>query len=106
VQVDVAVAHLHVHAEGDGVDPQVAMGHLDALGPGRRPAGVVDRRGGLLVGLRPGAGLGVEAEQLLVLLPRAEPVLGHDALERRLELGIDEQHPRTGVADDVGDLLR
>ena len=35
----------------DGVEPQVAVGELHALGAGRRAGGVVDRGGGVLVGL-------------------------------------------------------
>ena len=45
------------------------------------------------------------SEQLLHLLG-AEPVLGLDALERGLELGVDEQHAGAAVPDDVADLLR
>ena len=37
--------------------------------------------------------------------PMHEPVLGGDAGERLVELGVDEQHPRAGVLDDVAHLV-
>ena len=56
VQVDVAVVDAQLPAERGGVQPDVAMGELHALGPRRGAAGVVDGGRGVLVvdpGLRP-----------------------------------------------------
>ena len=103
VQVHVPVGHLHVHREGDRVQPDVAVGELHSLRPRGRAARVVDRGGGVLVGLGPWFGLGVELEQRLVGLGAdREPVLraGH-VPEVALELGIDEQDRCAGVLDDV-----
>ena len=66
VQVDVAVADAGLPAEGGGVEPQVAVGELHALGPGGGAARVVDGGGGVLVGLVPRLGLDAEAVELVV----------------------------------------
>jgi hypothetical protein len=50
VEVDVAVVDAGVPAEGGGVQPQVAVRQLHALGPRGGAAGVVDRGGRVLVG--------------------------------------------------------
>jgi hypothetical protein len=63
VQVDVAVGDRRVQGEDHAVDPHVAVGDLHALRPRRRAAGVVDRRGGVLVRLLPRHRLGVRHEQ-------------------------------------------
>src|SRR3712207_8343970 len=42
----------------------------------------------------------------LVLLTGGEPVLGLHALERGLQLRVDEEDPRAAVPDDVADLVR
>jgi hypothetical protein len=105
VQVDVAVRHRGLPAERRGVDPQVPVGELHALGAGRGARGVVDRGGGILVPV-PLAGLGAVAEQLGVgLVPEHHRALGLDALQRLLQLGVDQQQLRPAVADDVLDLL-
>ena len=49
VQVHVAVVDAHVPAEHRGVEPDVAVRQLDALGAGRRARRVVDGGGGVLV---------------------------------------------------------
>ena len=72
VQVHVAVVHAGLPTEGRGVDPQVAVGHLDALGPSGGAARVVDGGGGVLVRL-PRRRLEVPAaEQLVGLGPDHE----------------------------------
>ena len=69
VQVDVAVADAHVPAERRGVEPDVAVGELHALGPGRRARRVVDRRRGVLVA-RPR----LRARRRSAAAPRRRPV--------------------------------
>ena len=55
---------------------------------------------------RPRLGLGVEREQRLVGLGADDvAVLGRDAREGLVELGVDEQHRRAGVLDDVAHLV-
>ena len=51
VEVDVAVGDAVCRPNVVGVDPDVAVGDLHALGPRRRAAGVVDGRGRVLVRL-------------------------------------------------------
>ena len=104
VQVDVAVADAGVPAERRGVDPDVAVGHLHALGPGGRAGRVVDGRRGVLVGL-PRPRVRVAGDHQVVVGPDDVGVLGLDALQVVGELGVDEQHPGAGVLDDVGDLV-
>ena len=43
VEIHVAVGHRQVPPERDRVQPEVAVGELRALGPRRRPRGVIDR---------------------------------------------------------------
>ena len=105
VEVDVAVVHAGLPAEDSGVDPAVAVRELHALGPRRRAARVVDRRGGVLVGI-PRLGLDALTEQLPVRVGADhEPVLRADGRQRVVELGVDEQHRGAGVLDDVPDLV-
>ena len=68
VQVHVAIVDAEVPAERRRVQPDVAVGQLHALRSGRRAAGVVDRRGGVLVG-RPRLRLGVLAAARRVSAP-------------------------------------
>ncbi len=103
VQVDVAVADPGVQAEGDRVGPDVAVGDLHPLGSCRGPRRVVDRRGRALVvlpGLRLDA-LGVHVR----VVADGEHVLAGDVLEDLGQLGVDVEHPRARVLDDVADLL-
>ena len=102
VQVDVAVADPGVPAEGGCVDPQVPMGHLHALGPGSGAAGVVDRRGGRLVG-GPGDRLAADPVQRIALGSGDEAVLHRNVSECRFELWVDDQNISPAVLDDVGD---
>ena len=96
-----------VPAEHGRVQPDVAVRELHTLRSRGRAARVVDRRGVVLVGVGPRLGLGTVAVQLRVgLRADHEPVLGVDAAQRVVELGIDEQHRRARVLDDVRDLLR
>ena len=87
VEVDVAIGHAGVQRERHGVGPDVAVRDLHALGPGGRAGGVVDRGGGVLVGL-PGARLDPLDEQVVVVAEH-EHVLGLEIGEDLLELGID-----------------
>ena len=66
VQVDVAFPEAKVHAEAHGIDPDVAVRDLDALGTSRRSRGVVDRGGRVLLRVRPCAGRDVEPHHVLV----------------------------------------
>jgi hypothetical protein len=104
VQVDVTVADPGVPAERRGVDPDVAVRHLHALGPGGSAGRVVDGRRGVLVGL-PRPRVGVAGDHQVVVAPHDERVLGLDVLQAVRELGVDEQHAGPGVLDDVGDLV-
>ena len=104
VQVDVAVGDARVEPERHRVDPDVAMGDLHALGPGRRAGRVVDAGGGGLVGF-PGLRFGTLGGEQVVVVAEDEPVLGGDLPQRVVELGVDQQDPRTGVLDDVADLV-
>ena len=104
MEVDVAVADAGVHTERHGVDPDVAVGDLDALGPGGRAGGVVDARGGVLVRL-PRLRLDVLGSEQVVVVAEDEAELGLDVGQRVVELGIDQQHPGPGVLDDVGHLV-
>ena len=106
VQVDVAVVHRRLPAEHGGVDPEVAMGHLHALGAGGGAAGVVDGRGRFFVGVVPGfGGAGVGGPQQGVRLGAEDvAVLAVDVRQGLVELGIQQQHRRPGVLDDVADL--
>ena len=82
------------------------MGDLDALGTGGGAGGVVDAGGGVLVGF-PGGGLRRGVGEQLGVLGAVEDhaVLGGDARESAVELGVDKQHRRARVLDDVGDLV-
>ena len=81
------------------------MRHLHALGPRGGARRVVDRRGGVLVVARELRGAGA-VEQLGIRL-RAEyiTVPDGDVGDELRVLGVDEQHRRAGVLDDVGDLV-
>jgi hypothetical protein len=85
VQVDIAIGDRRVPAERHGVEPEVPVRELHALGPGRRAAGVVDARGRVLIWL-PADGLGIVGslgEQFLVSDPvKHDPVLGLDVAQR------------------------
>ena len=105
-QVDVAIAHAGVPAERERVDVEVAVRQLHPLRSGRRAARVVDRRDGVLAGVDPRVRLAVEPQQRGVgLAAEHEPVRRIHVGERIVELGIDEEHGRTGLLDDVADLL-
>ena len=107
VQVGVPVADAGMQAEGHRVDPDVAVGDLHALGSRRRAAGVVDRRGRVLVDVgstapahgRTGAGPRRSAR-------RAGTGASRVTLARRcIDLGVDQEDRGAGVVDDVFDLL-
>ena len=103
VQVDVAVGDAGVQREGDRVGPDVAVGDLHALGSGGGARGVVDRRGRVLLALPRLRVLALEVH--VVVVAEDEHVLGLDALQRVLELGVDVEDPRSGVLDDVVHLV-
>jgi hypothetical protein len=106
VEVDVAVAHPHVPTEDDGVEPAAPVRELDTLGPRRGPRGVIDGQRGVLVGDRvPGAGIGT-AEQERVSLRAQDVAVRHFQMAQGfVQLGIDEQHRRPRVLEDVDDLV-
>ena len=105
VQVHVVVVHAGLPPEDGRVDPAVAVRELHALGPRGRAARVVDRGGGVLVGI-PRLGLDALAEQFPVGFGADdEPVLRADAREGVVELGVDKQHRCAGVLDDVPHLV-
>ena len=108
VHEHVPVGDGRVPAEGGRVEPAVPVGELDALGASRRAAGVVDARGGVLVGLPPDrlGAVGGRAEQGLVGdAVQHDAVLGGHVPERLVGLGVHEQDGRARVLDDVADLL-
>ena len=106
VEIDVAVVDPEVPAERGGVDPQVAVGELNALGPGRRAARVVDRRGCILVG-NPSLRLCVEAHQFTVGIGADDQrAFAFHARQRIGEFWVHEQDAGAGVIDDELDLLR
>jgi hypothetical protein len=106
LQVHVAGADPEVPAEARRVQPEGAVGELNALGPGGGARGVIDRGRGVLVGL-PGVGLLVgPGEQGGV--PHAveeDPVRRPHPGEGVLQLGVDEQHLGAAVRHDVADLV-
>ena len=104
VEVDVPVGDGRVHREGDGVDPDVAVGDLHALGPGGRAGGVVDAGRRALVGL-PRAGLDALRGEHVAVVADHEAVLRGDAGQGLVELGVDVQDAGAGVLDDVGHLV-
>ena len=108
VQVDVAVGGGGVQAEGDRVDPEVAMGELHALGTRGRARGVVDRRGRVLVRRLPRHGIAFGTQQpVVVVLAEQEAVLDRGAGgfgEEVLVLGVGEEDRSAAMLDDVGDL--
>ena len=108
VQQDVAVADPGVPPEGDHVDPAVPLGQLHAFGPRRGARGVVDRAGGILVGL-PALGLGPlgrRGQQGGVLGAVEGEAVGHvDAGHHVAQLGVIEEHGCPGVLHDELDLI-
>jgi hypothetical protein len=104
VEVDVAVAHEGVPAEDGGVEPQVPVGHLDALGACGGAARVVDRGGRTLVG-GPWAGFDAFDEQAVRLLAGDQAPAHLHVSERRHQLRVHEEHLCTRVVDDVLDLF-
>ena len=106
VEVHVAVGHAGVPAERRRVEPHVAVRELHTLRTGRGATRVVDGGGGVLVGV-PRPRLDAEAQQLVVAVGADhEAVRRLHVGERVVELGVDEQHRRARVLDDVRDLLR
>ena len=106
VQVDVPIGHARLPTERGGVEPDVAMGELDALGSGGGPARVVDRGRRVLVG-RPRSGLGGGREEgLVAVVTDDEPVGRGDARQVLRQLGVHDQDRRPAVLDDVADLGR
>ena len=105
VQVHVTIAHAHVPAEDAGVQPQVAMRELHAFRARGGAGGVVDRGRGVLVGL-PRLRFHAESHHRRVGVGADDQlVLALDVGHRVGQLGIDQQHPRPGMGDDVLDLL-
>ena len=103
LQVHVADAHAQVPADAGGVEPQGAVGELDALRPGGGAGGVVDRGGRVLVGLPGRRRLVGAAHQGGVLLAvEHDPVWGAHVREGLVELGVDQEHLGAGVLGDVG----
>ncbi len=105
VQVDVAVADRGVQAEHRGVEPDVAVGQLHALGARRRAGGVVDRRGGRLVRLVPRPRLGVGQVEVVVVAEH-ELVRDVEGVEQVFLLRVAVDDLGAAVLDDVGDLGR
>ncbi len=104
VQIDVSHRHPGVPSEGGCVHPDIAMGELDPLRTSGRPAGVVDRGRRVLIG-RHGPRLDALREDRRVgFVTEDEAVLDVDARNGIGELGIDHQHRRAGMLDDVLDL--
>ncbi len=82
------------------------MSELYALGPCSGARGVVDGHRGVLVGdLQPRRRAGPEEEPLIGGGAEDETVLDRDLAQGLVELGVDEEHGRAGVLDDVADLL-
>ncbi len=93
-----------VPPEDAGVQPAVAMGQLHPFGPRGRAARVVDRAGGVLVGVpRLGHGaVGGLGEERGVLDPvEHDALLGGDPAQGGVDLRVDEQDRGAGVLDDV-----
>ena len=116
-QVRRAHRHRQVQQGADGIDGGVPVRDHDALGAGRRAAGVVDRDQVALADLRPGeAGLGGGHRRLVVEPARARvPIQGHvvldtrhpvaDAVHRRQVLLGHAEHRGAGVVHDVDEVL-
>jgi hypothetical protein len=103
VQVDVVVVDPGVQPERGRVEPQVAVGQLHALGPGRGARGVVDGRGGPLVAV-PGHRFAPGGVELAVVGPDHDGVLDLDGVEQLLALRVDQQDVGARVLHDVADL--
>ena len=108
VQEHVAVADAGVPPERGRVQPAVALRELHALGPGRRPRGVVHGAAGVLVRL-PALGRGARRrrrEQRGVVDPvQAEAMVHLDGVHLAGEVRVVQEDRRPGVLDDVRDLL-
>ena len=113
VEIHIVIAHAGRPAESDGVEPDVAMGHLHAFGSSGGAGGVVDGGGGVFVGL-PRAGIGIGGEQGLVAFgaegeAMGAAVAGRDAGEGASQavsqFRVYEKHGRAGVLHDVADFL-
>ena len=113
VEIHIVIAHACHPAEGDGVEPDVAMGHLHAFGAAGGAGGVVDGGGGVFVGL-PRARVGIGGEQGLVAFgAEGEAVraagAGRDAGEGAgqavRQFRVYEKHGRAGVLHDVAHFL-
>ena len=92
-------------AEGHRVEPEIAVGHLDALGSGRGPRGVVDRRrGGFVVAVECGC-TGALEQVSVGLGAEHESVVYRNVSREVVVLRVDEQRGRPRVFDDVGDFV-
>ena len=94
VQIDIAVRQSEVQAKCGGIDPQVAMGQLHALGSRSGAAGVVDGCRGVFIGF-PWKWLCIEAHELGIGLGSDDELaLALHRCHRLFELRVDEQHAR------------
>ena len=105
VEIYIVIAHACRPAEGDGVEPDVAVGHLHAFGPAGGAGGVVDGGGGVFVGL-PRAGVGRGGEEGLVAFgAEGEAMRAFDVGEGISQFRVYEEDGRAGVLHDVADFL-
>ena len=105
-QVDRVVAELGLDHLAERVQVRAAVRVDDALRAAGRARGVVDRDRLLLVAQqRRHARRVARGDQRLVLVTQPHDLDAGGRLGRqRLELGVDEQHARSGVLEDVADL--
>ncbi len=105
VQEYVAVGQGDVQAEGDRVDPDVAVRDLHALGARGRARGVVDAGSRVLVRL-PGPGRDTLVGEEVLVVAQHETVFRGHGRQCLVDLGVDVQHAGAGVLHDVGHLVR
>ena len=104
VEVDVPVVHTRLPSEHGGVQPQVPVGHLDALRAGRGAACVVDGGGGVLV-WGPWSRFDPLEEQRVRLVAGQQAVLHLYVTQVGFQLWVHEKNFGSRVVHDVLDLF-
>ena len=101
VQVDVSIAYPGVPAKRRGVQPDCAMAELYTLGTRRGSACVVDGCRCVFIRFPRGRRDAVAVEQLVGFGTDDHLVFALNRCHRGFQFGVDQQHPRTRVFDDV-----
>ena len=105
VEVYIVIAHACRPAECNGVEPDVAVGHLHAFGTAGGAGGVVDSGSGVFVGL-PRAGIGRGGEEGLVAFgAEGEAMRAFDVGESVGQFRVYEKNGSAGVLHDVADFF-